>query len=115
MFSEKTLFQKIADRDIPATFEHEDDSCFAIRDIDPQAPVHILVIPKKPIQRIGEATAEDQDLLGHLMLAAAQVAKKLELENGFRIVINNGPYGGEAVPHLHVHLLGGRQMSWPPG
>lgn len=115
MNEEKTLFQKIADREIPATFEHEDDLCFAIRDIQPQAPVHILVIPKKPIPRIGEASAEDQSLLGHLMLVAAQVAKKLDLENGFRVIINNGPQGGEAVPHLHVHLLGGRQMAWPPG
>jgi histidine triad (HIT) family protein len=115
MSAEKTLFQKIADREIPGVFEHEDEQCFAIRDIDPQAPTHALVIPKKPIPRVGEATAEDQALLGHLLLVAGQVARKLELESGFRIVINNGSDGGEAVPHLHVHLLGGRQMEWPPG
>jgi len=77
--------------------------------------VHVLVIPKKPIPRVGEAAAEDQPVLGHLLLTAGSVAQKLELEKGFRIVINNGKEGGEAVPHLHVHLLGGRQMNWPPG
>lgn len=111
----KTLFQKIADRDIPANFEHEDELCFAIRDIEPQAPVHILIIPKKLIPRVGEASIEDQSLLGHLLLVASQVAGRLELDSGFRIIINNGRHGGEAVPHLHVHLLGGRQMAWPPG
>ncbi|MDE0768342.1 MAG: histidine triad nucleotide-binding protein [Opitutaceae bacterium] len=115
MNEEKTLFQKIADREIPANFEHEDNLCFAIRDIQPQAPVHVLIVPKKPIPRVGEASTEDQSLLGHLMLVAGQIAKNLELEAGFRIIINNGPHGGEAVPHLHVHLLGGRQMAWPPG
>ncbi len=115
MPSEKTLFQKIADREIPGTFEYEDDLCFAIRDIEPQAPVHILVIPKKPIPRIAEADRESKNLVGHLLLTASEVAKKVGLEAGFRIVINNGCQGGEAVPHLHVHLLGGRQMTWPPG
>lgn len=115
MSAEKTLFQKIADREIPGEFEYEDELCMAIRDIDPKAPTHILVIPKKPIPRVGEALADDKELLGHLLLTAGQVAQKLNLENGFRIIINNGPDGGEAVPHLHVHLLGGRQMSWPPG
>ena len=115
MNEEKTLFQKIADREIPANFEHEDDLCFAIRDIQPQARVHVLIIPKKPIPRVSEASIEDQSLLGHLMLVAGQIAKNLELEAGFRIIINNGPHGGEAIPHLHVHLLGGRQMAWPPG
>lgn len=115
MPEEKTLFQKIADREIPGNFEYEDEQCFAIRDIDPQAPTHILVIPKKPLRRVGEASSEDQALLGHLLLVAGQVARKLNLDNGFRIVINNGSDGGEAVPHLHVHLLGGRQLSWPPG
>ncbi len=115
MASEKTLFQKIADRDIPGNFEYEDDRCFAIRDISPQAPVHILIIPKEPIPRIAEAKRDSQDLVGHLLLTATEVAKKLKLEKGYRIVINNGILGGEAVPHLHVHLLGGRQMNWPPG
>lgn len=115
MPTEKTLFQKIADREIPGNFEHEDELCFAIRDIEPQAPTHILIIPKIPIQRIGEANPEDQALIGHLLLIASKVANKLGLQAGYRIVINNGPQGGEAVPHLHVHLLGGRQMTWPPG
>jgi histidine triad (HIT) family protein len=110
-----TLFEKIIAREIPAKIEHEDEHCIVIHDIDPQAPVHVLVIPKKPIPRVGEAAAEDQPVLGHLLLTAGSVAQKLELEKGFRIVINNGKEGGEAVPHLHVHLLGGRQMNWPPG
>ena len=111
----KTLFQKIMDGEIPANIEHEDDLCIAIHDIDPQAPTHILVIPRKPIPRVGEASAEDQSTLGHLLLTAASIAKKLNLDGGFRVVINNGPDGGESVPHLHVHLLGGRSLSWPPG
>ena len=103
------------DGEIPANIEHEDDLCIAIHDIDPQAPTHVLVIPRKPIPRVGEATPEDQATLGHLLLTAASIAKKLNLDGGFRVVINNGPDGGESVPHLHVHLLGGRSLSWPPG
>ncbi|MFU8847768.1 MAG: histidine triad nucleotide-binding protein [Opitutales bacterium] len=110
-----TLFEKIIAREIPANIEHEDEHCIVIHDIDPQAPTHCLVIPKKPIARVGEAEPADQSLLGHLLLTAAEVAQKLQLAAGYRIVINNGKNGGEAVPHLHVHLLGGRQMSWPPG
>lgn len=110
-----TLFEKIIAREIPAKVVHEDEHCIAIHDIDPQAPVHVLVIPKKPLPRVGEAGFEDQSLLGHLLLTAAQVARQLDLGEGFRLVINNGKNGGEAVPHLHVHLLGGRQMAWPPG
>ena len=112
---EKTIFQKIIDREIPATIEHEDDSCIVIHDIDAKAPTHLLVIPKKPIPRIGEAGSDDKELLGHMLLVAGQLAKKLNWSQGFRTVINNGPHGGEAVPHLHIHLLAGRQMSWPPG
>lgn len=112
----KTLFQKIIDREIPAKLAHEDDLCIAIHDISPQAPVHVLVIPKKPISRIAEATTADQAVLGHLLLTAAALAKKLGVaESGFRIVINNGRDGGETVPHLHVHLLGQRSLGWPPG
>ena len=111
----KTLFEKIMDGEIPGQFEHEDDLCVALRDINPQAPTHLLVIPRKPIPRVGEADPEDQATLGHLLLTAGKLAKKLNLDNGFRIVINNGPDGGESVPHLHVHLLGGRSLSWPPG
>ena len=111
----KTLFQKIMDGDIPGQFEHQDDLCVALRDINPQAPTHLLVIPRKPIPRVGDATPEDQSTLGHLLLTAAELARKLNLENGFRIVVNNGSDGGETVPHLHVHLLGGRALGWPPG
>jgi len=112
----KTLFEKIAAREIPATIVYEDDLVFAIRDINPQAPKHVLVIPKKPISRVAEAKPEDQALLGHLLLKAAEVAGKLGLnEGGYRLVVNNGEDGGESVPHLHLHILGGRRMAWPPG
>jgi len=112
----KTLFEKIIAREIPATIVYEDDQVFALRDINPQAPKHVLIIPKKPIPRLAEAGVEDQALLGHLLLKAAEVAGKLGLnEGGYRVVINNGEDGGESVPHLHVHILGGRRMAWPPG
>lgn len=111
----KTLFERIIDREIPAKIEHEDEHCIVIHDIDPQAPTHFLVIPKQRVARIAEASSEQQVLLGHLLLTAASVAGKLQLENGFRIVVNNGKEGGETVPHLHVHVLGGRPMTWPPG
>ncbi len=111
----KTLFQKIIAREIPAKIAHEDEHCIAIHDIQPQAPVHVLVIPKQPIPRLSAAAAADQVLLGHLLLTTQALAKQLNLAAGFRIVINNGPHGGESVPHLHVHLLGGRQLAWPPG
>lgn len=110
-----TLFEKIIAREIPANIAYEDEQCLAIHDIDPQAPVHLLVIPKKVIPRIGAATAADQAILGHLLLTAAKVAAQLELVEGFRVVINHGKDGGETVPHLHVHVLGGRAMTWPPG
>lgn len=113
-----TLFEKIIAREIPADIVYEDDICLAFHDISPQAPVHILVIPKKPIPRVGEAEAEDQSTLGHLLLTAGKVASDLGFNStgeGFRLVINNGQLGGEAVPHLHIHLLSGRQMKWPPG
>jgi len=111
-----TLFEKIIARQIPAKLAHEDDLCIAIHDISPQAPVHVLVIPKKTIPRLGAASAADQSLLGHLLLTAATLAKQLGVaESGYRIVINNGRDGGESVPHLHVHLLGQRPLGWPPG
>lgn len=114
--AEKTLFEKIRDKEIPAEILHEDDHCLCFKDISPQAPVHLLVIPRKPIPRIGEAEADDRDVLGHLLLTAAEIARREGLaEGGYRLVINNGPDGGEAVPHLHVHLLAGRPMQWPPG
>jgi histidine triad (HIT) family protein len=112
----KTLFEKICDREIPATILFEDERCLAFRDISPQAPQHILIIPRRAIPRIGLAGMEDEALLGHLLLTAAQVARNEGLaDTGYRLVINNGPDGGEAVPHLHIHLLGGRQLQWPPG
>jgi histidine triad (HIT) family protein len=111
----KTLFQRIIDREIPAKIEHEDDQCIVLHDIQPQAPVHLLIIPKKPIPRVGEAACADQAVLGHLLLTGAAMARKLNLEKGFRLVINNGPDACESVPHLHVHLLAKRQMTWPPG
>lgn len=112
----KTLFEKIYDGEIPAEILHRDEICCAFRDISPQAPTHVLVIPRKPIPRLGEATADDQSILGHLLLTAGKIARDLGLaETGFRTVINHGPHGGETVPHLHVHLLGGRPLTWPPG
>lgn len=112
----KTLFQKICDRELPATIVYEDDLCVAFQDISPQAPVHLLVVPRQPIVRIAEAGPQDQALLGHLLLTAANVAKQQGFAaSGFRLVINNGPDGGEAVPHLHVHVLAGRPLEWPPG
>ena len=110
-----TLFEKIIQRKIPADIVFEDDQVLAFRDINPAAPTHVLVIPKKPIPRVGAASAEDQSLIGHLMLKAAEIARELKLENGFRLVINNGPDGGESVPHLHCHILGGRALQWLPG
>jgi histidine triad (HIT) family protein len=111
----KTLFEKIIVREIPAAIVYEDDSVLAFRDINPQAPTHLLIVPKKVIPRIAEAKTDDQQLLGHLLLKAAEVAKKLDLKSGYRLVINNGADGGETVPHLHVHILGGRHLAWPPG
>jgi len=111
-----TLFERIIAREIPAEIVHEDDQCVAIRDINPRAPVHLLVIPKALIPRIAEARSDQAALLGHLLLTAAAVAKLEGLaDTGYRIVINTGRDGGETVPHLHVHVLGGRPMAWPPG
>lgn len=110
-----TIFEKIISGEIPAEILQQDELCIVIRDIDPQSPTHLLVIPKKVIPRIGNAQKEDQATLGHLLLVAAEVAEQEKLEAGYRIVINNGSDGGETVPHLHVHVLGGRPMKWPPG
>lgn len=110
-----TLFEKIIAREVPAKIEYEDDLCIVIHDIDPQAPTHLLVIPKQVVPRIGEATEAEQSLLGRLLLTAANVARSLNLSGGYRVVVNNGSDGGETVPHLHVHVLGGRAMAWPPG
>ena len=113
---EKTIFQKIADREIPGDIVYEDDLCLCFRDIAPQAPVHLLLVPKNLIVRIGEADPADQDLLGHLLTRVRIIAEQEGLaEDGFRVVINNGRNGGEAVPHLHLHILAGRPLEWPPG
>ena len=111
----KTLFQRIIAREIPAAIEHEDERCIVIHDIDPQEPVHLLIIPKQVIARVGDATPSDEAVLGHLLLTAGAVAKKLQLAHGFRLVINHGPDACESVPHLHVHLLAKRRLAWPPG
>lgn len=111
----KTIFQKIIDREIPAKIEHEDDRCIVLHDIDPQAPIHLLIVPKQLIPRVAALAPGDETIVGHLFAVAALLAKKLNLAAGFRVVINNGPHACESVPHLHVHLLAGRQMTWPPG
>jgi len=110
------IFTKILAKQIPATVVYEDERVLAFRDIHPQAPVHVLIVPKKEIPRVSEAVAEEESLLGHLLRTAAEVARREGVETtGYRLVINNGRDAGEAVPHLHVHLLGGRSLGWPPG
>lgn len=111
-----TLFERIAAHEIPAKIVHEAEDYLAFHDANPQAPVHVLIVPKRVIARIGEAQSSDAELLGAMLLAAPQIAMQLGIaESGYRIVINNGADGGESVPHLHIHLLGGRRLQWPPG
>ena len=110
-----TLFEKIINKEIPAEIIYEDDISIVIEDINPQAPTHLLIIPKKVIPKLSDASTEDQDILGHLMLVAGKIAKQLELDETFRLVINNGAKAGQSVFHLHLHLLSGRSLSWPPG
>ena len=110
-----TIFTKIINKEIPADIVYEDDLCLAFRDINPQAPVHILIIPKKPLSILNDAEAEDQQLLGHLMLAAVKVADKEGVADAFRLVLNNGAGAGQEIFHMHFHLLAGRPFSWPPG
>ena len=110
-----TLFSKIIDRQIPADIVYEDDLCLAFRDVKPQAPTHVLVVPKKPIASIDDAAQEDQNLLGHLLLVVQKIARDLGLTQGYRTVINTKDHGGQTVHHLHLHLLAGRPMKWPPG
>ncbi|WP_017318331.1 histidine triad nucleotide-binding protein [Mastigocladopsis repens] len=115
MTNQETIFSKIIRREIPADIVYEDDLALAFKDVNPQAPVHILVIPKKPIPRLADAESQDDALLGHLLLTVKRVAEQVGLTNGYRLVINTGPDGGQTVYHLHLHILGGRQMTWPPG
>lgn len=109
------LFLKIIDKTIPAKIAHEDDLCLAFHDIKPQAPVHVLIIPKKVIRTHADIAPEDQAVIGHLHLVAVKLAKELGLGRGYRLVINCDEQGGQTVPHLHMHLLGGRELGWPPG
>ncbi len=115
MTNQDTIFSKIIRREIPANIVYEDDLALAFKDINPQAPVHILVIPKKPIPKLTDAESDDSALLGHLLLTAKRVAEQAGLTNGYRLVINTGEDGGQTVYHLHLHILGGRHMTWPPG
>ena len=111
-----TIFKKIIDREIPADIVYEDDLCIAFRDIDPKAPTHILVIPKKEIPSMADVTDDDKELIGHLYVVASKIAKDEGVsDSGYRLVANTNPEGGQEVYHLHIHLLGGRQMNWPPG
>jgi histidine triad (HIT) family protein len=111
-----TIFEKIAAGEIPARVVHEETDFFALHDVNPQAPVHVLIVPRRVIPRIAAAESGDAELLGKMLLAAPAIAQKLGIaESGFRIVINNGRDAGESVPHLHIHLLGGRALAWPPG
>ncbi len=115
MSETETIFSKIIRREIPADIVYEDDLALAFKDINPQAPVHIIVIPKQPLAKLADAESQDHALMGHLLLTVKRVAKLVELNNGYRVVINNGPDGGQTVNHLHLHILGGRPMLWPPG
>ena len=112
---DNNLFLKILDKSIPATVVYEDDQCLAFRDINPQAPTHVLIIPRRVIPTHAHLTDADKDLIGHLHLVAAKLAKDLGLDKGYRLVVNCDDQGGQTVPHLHFHLLGGRAMAWPPG
>ena len=111
----ETIFSKIIKREIPADIVYEDDICLAFHDINPQAPTHILLIPKKPIPRLADSTGEDQEMLGHLLLIAGKIAGNQGIGEAFRLVVNNGAGAGQEVFHLHLHILAGRKFSWPPG
>jgi histidine triad (HIT) family protein len=113
--SAKSIFKRIIDKEIPAKILYEDDLCLAFADLNPQAPTHLLVIPKKEVQSVADLENDDEALVGHLLLVCRNLAKQMGLENGYRIVANTGPDGGQSVDHLHLHLLGGRPMKWPPG
>ena len=110
-----TLFKKIIDREIPAEIIYEDDNCLVFKDINPVAPIHVLIIPKSQIEKVSDAINSDQDILGHLMLVAGEVARDLGVEDAFRLVVNNGSGAQQTVFHLHIHLIAGREFTWPPG
>lgn len=112
---EETIFSKIIKREIPAKIVYEDDLCLAFEDINPQAPTHILLIPKKPIVKLSDAEPEDRELMGHLMMTVGEITRELGIEDAFRLAVNNGAKAGQTVFHLHIHLLSGRPFSWPPG
>jgi histidine triad (HIT) family protein len=111
----ENIFKKIIDRQLPANIVYEDDQCLAFRDVNPQAPVHVLLVPRKEIRTHADVTEADQAVLGHLHLVAVRLAKQLGIDDGYRLVINCKEKAGQTVPHLHLHLLGGRDMRWPPG
>ena len=113
--AEPTIFQRIIDREIPATIVYEDDLCLAFEDINPQAPTHVILIPKKPIESVGTIEEEDVPLVGHLLMAARKIGEQLGLTDGYRLLTNCGKNAGQEVMHLHFHLIGGRRMGWPPG
>lgn len=115
MSEQDTIFSKIIRREVPADIVYEDETTLAFKDINPQAPIHILVIPKKPIPKLDDSVPEDQILMGNLLFTAKRVAEEQGIQDGYRVVINNGPDAGQTVFHLHLHVLGGRQMKWPPG
>ena len=110
-----TLFKKIIDREIPADIVYEDDDCLVFKDINPVAPIHLLIIPKKQIEKVADAGKDDKELLGHLMLVAGDVARDLGVEDAFRLIVNNGSGAQQTVFHLHIHLIAGREFNWPPG
>jgi len=110
-----TIFSKIIRREIPAEIVYEDNLCLAFKDVNPQAPVHVLVISKEPIAKLSDAESQNHALMGHLLLTVKRVADQMGLTNGYRVVINTGEDGGQTVYHLHLHLLGGRPLGWPPG
>ena len=111
----KTIFKRIIDGEVSARILHQDDKCLAFHDIAPQAPIHVIVIPKKEISSLDKVSDVDAPLLGHIMLVIRNLARELQLDDGYRVIVNCGPYAGQSVDHLHFHLLGGRPMSWPPG
>ncbi len=113
--SPKTVFKKIIDREIPAEIVYEDQECLAFKDINPQAPIHVIVIPKKEIPNLEELREEDEALIGHLFIAMQRIAQQMGISTGYRVVLNNGPNAGQEVMHIHFHMLAGRKFDWPPG